>query len=684
MHLLSPPPAPCSPPSPISPHSPSYSPKDPFKRKIVGAYELGKTLGKGSYSTVKRAYHIETRNEVAVKILSPKNKSDLEDIDREIAILKLLKHPNIIQLLDVVHDETSKKIYLVFELVSGGDLFDYTIARGRLTEREARRIMREVVSGIAYCHAHMVVHRDLKLENLLMDKDGHARIADFGMSAIMQPGLRLNSYCGSPMYMSPEIVKGLGYGSGVDIWSLGVVLYTILVGQTPWKLSHTKTSVVEDLDVMLAGEYTIPNHVKLSPECEELISLMIVPDNAKRASIEQIMVHPWLAEGYDQPVTVPLNINPIHEVNEVVVRRMLAMGFTELQTRKAITEDFPSPARMVYQHMVQLMEEGCETPLIPASPRRRHSSISPRTVSPRSANTSPRSANTSPRRFLDGRARAGSDTKRMANVLRGSSESILPQFSSQLPPAPAPLATRPAALSASHTALPTAPPSPRTALLSSWRIAQMSTIKEEFPVGLSSENPGLASLRDPFNRNILPTLALKIEHHAPSAPCSPISPNLPLSPSFASSPSTPTSPQAASSNTSAASAQCTNPEEQLVVVRGAFNVATTTLKPRKVLIAEISRVLADASIAFTLSQSVFKCKVDPAQEDGVREKEEEETEKKTEHDEREKEKDVLKFEVEVCRVAGLEMLLGVRFHKVEGNKWGYQEICKKLMNSMKL
>jgi serine/threonine protein kinase len=101
----------------------------------------------------------------------------MEDIDREIAILKLLKHQHIIRLLDVIHEEESKKIYLVFELVNGGDLFDYTIARGRLSEREARRIMREVVSGVAYCHAHMVVHRDLKLENLLMDKDGHARLA---------------------------------------------------------------------------------------------------------------------------------------------------------------------------------------------------------------------------------------------------------------------------------------------------------------------------------------------------------------------------------------------------------------------------------------------------------------------------------------------------------------------------
>lgn len=101
----------------------------------------------------------------------------LKEIDREIAILKLLKHPNIVRLLDVIHDVETRVTYLAFELIHGGDLFDYTIARGKLTEREARRIMREIVGAVAYCHAHMVVHRDLKLENVLMDKDGHPCIA---------------------------------------------------------------------------------------------------------------------------------------------------------------------------------------------------------------------------------------------------------------------------------------------------------------------------------------------------------------------------------------------------------------------------------------------------------------------------------------------------------------------------
>lgn len=620
------------------------------QKKIVGAYELGKTLGKGTYSTVKKAYHVVTRHEVAIKIMKPGSTCDMEDIEREIAILKLLKHPNIIELLDVIHEEKDNKVYLVFELVNGGDLFDYTIARGRLNEREARRIMREVISAVAYCHANLVVHRDIKLENLLMDKDGHARIADFGMSGMMQAGLKMNTFCGSPMYMSPEIVQGLGYGSGVDIWSLGVVLYTITVGCTPWKIDKSKGSMVEDLGAMLRGEYIYPANVKLSPECEELISLMIVPEHAKRASIEQIMDHPWLAEGYDQPITVPMSITPVAEINEQVLKHMLAMGYSEGQTRKALASDTTnSPARMIYHHMLHQIEEGVLShydPMIPASPRKhtRHASMSPR------------NGGSSQRRLFDGRARAISDASTRSSRRKSVEVS-------------------PLSLSAS-------PISPRTVLTSSWRQSQMSTISEENPGGqISTENPGPKGLK-----SSLPILRLPHPSYSPSHHSTPTSPTSPPSPM--------TSPRGWL-------------EEPLVAVRGAFNVATTTLKPRRSLVAEIARVLMDAGIASSLSRtSVFSCKVStaggspistpssPSSSDSEVGRIEYGSESESEKPERMmaessaensiNDGEKLKFEVEVCRVAGLEMLLGVRFHKVQGNKSEYQEICKKLMASMKL
>lgn len=685
----------------LSPQSPSSSPhqkKTQVKKKIVGSYVLGKTLGKGSYSTVKRAHHIETQTEVAIKILTPGNRCDMVDIEREIAILKLLRHPNIINLLDVIQEGDGSKMYLVFELVNGGDLFDYTIARGRLSEREARRIMREVVSAVAYCHAHMVVHRDLKLENLLMDKDGHARIADFGMSGIMQPGLRMNTFCGSPMYMSPEIVQGLGYGPGVDVWSLGVVLYTILVGRTPWRMSKTANDMVEDLDSMLEGKFTIPSDIKLSPDCEELLNLMIVPEHAKRATIEQLMDHPWLKEGYGQPVTVPLSVSPITEVNEVVVKRMLNMGFTEEQTRKALSQELPSPARMVYQHLLTQLEEGTEgmqPPLVPASPRRhtRHSSISPRNGSVSGSQGSRGNSTVGARKMFPGpaRARAVSDMslKSPNSFLRSSAE--LPASSSSCSNIPY-VSHKRGSFSAGQ-----APPlSPRTAFVSSWRQGGMSTISEEDkpPVGgIATEMPGQAPRV--FNKQLLPTLLVSTPAFTSSAPVSPTAVPVPITSSISSSAHILTSHapllSPISPLTSPSSVPFSPSTEGLVVVRGAFNVATTTLKPRRVLLAELSRVLAEANISYALSHSVFKCKMADRDDVAATAKENEKTGQATKGDAMEDETEEmeegevrLKFEVEVCRVAGMEMLLGVRFQRVIGKQEEYQEMCKKLMASMKL
>lgn len=658
--------------------------------KIIGSYELGKTLGKGSYSTVKRAYHIATRNEVAIKILTLGTRCDMEDIEREIAILKLLKHPNIIQLIDVIHGEegdeergeretntgepnykafSSKKVYLVFELVNGGDLFDYTIARGRLAEREARRIMREVVSAVAYCHSNMVVHRDIKLENLLMDKDGHARIADFGMSGIMQTGLKMNSFCGSPIYMSPEIVQGLGYGPGVDIWSLGVVLYAIVVGCTPWKIDKSKAGMVEDLDAVLRGEFTYPPDVKLSPECKELISLMLVPETAKRATIEQIMYHPWLTEGYGQPVTVPMNVVPVVEVNELILKHMMAMGYSEAQTRKAISDDIPSPARMVYQHMVHQLEENGDNyhPSIPATPRRhsRHSSASPRLM------TSPRrNSGTSPRKLLDGRTRAISD----ASVRRRSMEVVSTSHLSTVIPVVVPV-------------------SPRSALAASWRQAQMSTISEESPVGISTETPGnhVPPTRNPLSLSLNLSSTL-ISHHSPLGFSSPnISPPPPQLQQHSHlyqsinqiSTSAPVSPITSPRNGSL----LWGSEEQLVSVRGAFNVATTTLKPRRALIAEIARALDSFHLSCSLSRSIFSCKQfqdREDREDGQKQERELDSSGSSSEEEMEGRECRLKFDVEVCRVAGMEMILGIRFQRVQGDKNEYQDMCKKLMAVMKL
>jgi serine/threonine protein kinase len=177
--------------------------------------------------------------------MKPATSTERRDIDREIAILRLLKHPNIVQLVDVIDD--SGCVYLIFEHVGGGDMFDYLVGRGKLKEKEARKLFRQILSALEYCHAHLVVHRDIKPENLLMDQEGNIKISgkrilihslfpsifnhfieylDFGLSNIMTPGIRLSTYCGSPIYMAPEILLNQSYGPEVDVWSLGMCAFS--------------------------------------------------------------------------------------------------------------------------------------------------------------------------------------------------------------------------------------------------------------------------------------------------------------------------------------------------------------------------------------------------------------------------------------------------------------------------
>ncbi|KHJ84117.1 kinase domain protein [Oesophagostomum dentatum] len=182
-----------------------------------------------------RKYYI-TIPHVAVKLIKKsaiENKADLVRIRREIRIMSALNHPNIIQIYEVF--ENREKIILVMEYASGGELYDYVSRFGSLPESEARRIFRQITSAVLYCHKHQVAHRDLKLENILLDQDNNAKIADFGLSNYFGNKTLLTTFCGSPLYASPEIINGTPYkGPEVDCWSLGILLYTLVYGSMPF------------------------------------------------------------------------------------------------------------------------------------------------------------------------------------------------------------------------------------------------------------------------------------------------------------------------------------------------------------------------------------------------------------------------------------------------------------------
>ncbi|KAG2229922.1 hypothetical protein INT48_008303 [Thamnidium elegans] len=272
-------------------NSPIMSPGN-RRRKDVGDYWLGKTLGRGSSGRVKIGIHKVTGEKVAIKIISKShlaaNASVEKAVKREIAVMKLISHPNIMSLLDVIDLSDSPNLYLVLEYVQGGELFEYLVSQGRLSEQEARKYFQQIIIGLDYCHRHLICHRDLKPENLLLDREKNIKIADFGMASLQPTGSLLETSCGSPHYASPEIVNGIPYdGSASDIWSCGIILYALLSGHLPFDDDNIR----QLLNKVKVGKYKIPDH--LSDEARDLITKILVINPAKRLTMKQVQNHPW-------------------------------------------------------------------------------------------------------------------------------------------------------------------------------------------------------------------------------------------------------------------------------------------------------------------------------------------------------------------------------------------------------
>lgn len=286
----------------------------------IGDYKLGKTLGVGSFSRVKIAEHEPTGKKVAVKILNRhkiREQGMEEKLKREIKILKLCMHPHIIRLYEVI--ETATDVYVVTEFSSGGELFDYIVERGRLTESEARRFFQQIISGVEYCHKHMVAHRDLKPENLLLDENANVKIADFGLSNCMRDGWFLKTSCGSPNYAAPEVISGKLYaGPEVDIWSCGVIVYALLCGTLPFD----DESIPYLFRKIKGGLYILPSY--LSDLSKDLISKMLVTDPLKRINMDEIRRHPWFLQDLPRYLAVPVRIGShLEHVDEDVLQESL-------------------------------------------------------------------------------------------------------------------------------------------------------------------------------------------------------------------------------------------------------------------------------------------------------------------------------------------------------------------------
>ncbi|XP_015522563.2 serine/threonine-protein kinase MARK2 isoform X10 [Neodiprion pinetum] len=314
----------------------SRAPEEPH----IGKYRLLKTIGKGNFAKVKLAKHVPTGKEVAIKIIDKTqlNPGSLQKLFREVRIMKMLDHPNIVKLFQVI--ETEKTLYLVMEYASGGEVFDYLVLHGRMKEKEARAKFRQIVSAVQYCHQKKIIHRDLKAENLLLDSEMNIKIADFGFSNEFTPGNKLDTFCGSPPYAAPELFQGKKYdGPEVDVWSLGVILYTLVSGSLPFDGSTLR----ELRERVLRGKYRIPFY--MSTDCENLLKKFLVLNPTKRASLEvrgdkNIMKDKWMNMGYEEDELKPyLEPEPDYKDHKRIgesAKALASMGYTRSEIEDSL------------------------------------------------------------------------------------------------------------------------------------------------------------------------------------------------------------------------------------------------------------------------------------------------------------------------------------------------------------
>ncbi|XP_029944564.1 serine/threonine-protein kinase BRSK2 [Salarias fasciatus] len=430
--------------------------------QYVGPYRLEKTLGRGQTGLVKLGVHCITGQKVAIKIVNREKLSEsvLMKVEREIAILKLIEHPHVLKLHDVY--ENNKYLYLVLEHVSGGELFDYLVKKGRLTPKEARKFFRQIISALDFCHSHSICHRDLKPENLLLDEKNNIRIADFGMASLQVGDSLLETSCGSPHYACPEVIRGEKYdGRRADVWSCGVILFALLVGALPFDHDNLR----QLLEKVKSGVFHMPHFIP--PDCQALLKGMIEVNPDKRLTLETIQKHAWYQSGRNEPCpeqppprrVCVKRIVSLSELDPDVLESMYSLGC--FRDRVKLTQDLTSEEenqeKMIYYLLLDRKERypSCEDEDLPPRndldpPRKRvdspmltrHGRCRPERKSLEVLSVTEQGSPTPPRRALDTNAHS-QRSRSVSGASTGLSSSPLssPRVTPQGSPLPTPLGT---------------------------------------------------------------------------------------------------------------------------------------------------------------------------------------------------------------------------------------------------
>ncbi|KAG8905331.1 Protein kinase [Tulasnella sp. 403] len=332
----------------------------------LGEYKLVRTVGEGTFGKVKLAIHTVTGHKVAMKFISKAKINAMKmrtRVAREVEYLRMLRHPHIIKLYEVISTPTD--IIMVIEY-AGGELFNYIVEHGKMSEPQARKFFQQIMTAISYSHALKIVHRDLKPENVLLDENLNVKIVDFGLSNIMTDGDFLKTSCGSPNYAAPEVISGKLYaGPEIDVWSCGVILYVMLCGRLPFE----DENVPQLFHKISTGLYHLPSY--LSPDAKSIIQGMLAVDPVKRLTVPEILALPWF--NIDLPIylrTTPMPSGPMLEdlsslvasrdtvekeikglgkINHLVVDELSeGLGVSREQIEDAISKDSDNAVKIAY------------------------------------------------------------------------------------------------------------------------------------------------------------------------------------------------------------------------------------------------------------------------------------------------------------------------------------------------